>query len=77
MVFLIETVTEIESMMIVDRWGEIIFQNSNFETSEPLLGWEGTFRGQVMDPAVIVYVFEVKLTDGSRKVYSGDLILVR
>ncbi len=38
-------------MMVFDRWGELVFQSDN-----PLKGWDGTFKGVKMTPAVFVYV---------------------
>jgi len=72
-----ERVEEIETMLIFDRWGEEVFQANNIEPNLPQLGWDGTFRGEYMNPAVFVYVFEVRLEDGTRKVFSGDVTLVR
>ncbi len=41
--------------IIYDRWGTRVFESNH--TSE---GWDGTFRGAILDPAGFVYVLEYK-----------------
>ncbi|MEL6635514.1 MAG: gliding motility-associated C-terminal domain-containing protein [Bacteroidota bacterium] len=72
-----ERVREIESLRIYDRWGEEIFLREGFAPNEPRLGWDGRFRGQLMNPAVFVYVFQIRLDDGTTRVLSGDVTLMR
>ncbi len=40
---------------IYDRWGELIFRSS-----EPNEGWDGTCRGQKMNPAVFIWLARVE-----------------
>ncbi len=71
-------VSNIESMMIFDRWGELVFQANDFIPDElGSNGWNGVFRGKVMNPAVFVYVIKVTFTDGVELRYKGDVTLVR
>lgn len=35
---------------VFDRWGQRVFQ-----TSDPNVGWDGTFNGTVLNDAVFVY----------------------
>jgi len=41
-------------MLIFDRWGEKLF-----ETNNPFDGWDGTFKGAVLNPGVYVYYIDV------------------
>ena len=43
-------------LKIYDRWGELVF-----ETDKQSVGWDGKFKGELVDPAVFVYHLEVKL----------------
>ncbi|MFK8005044.1 MAG: gliding motility-associated C-terminal domain-containing protein, partial [Saprospiraceae bacterium] len=70
-----DQVEEILEMSIFDRWGEHVFKKENFQPNDPILGWDGRLKGEEMNPAVFVYIFEVKLKDGSTKVFSGDVTL--
>ena len=40
-------------------------------------GWDGTYRGQKMNPAVYVYYYTVELPDKSIKKGFGDLTLIK
>ena len=60
------------TFMVYDRWGEKVFESTALEN-----GWNGTFRGKNMMPAVFVYVVDVNFTNGSSQVISGDVTLVR
>jgi len=62
---------------ILDRWGDQVFQATDFPPNDPAVSWDGTFRGQALQAGVFVYVIEVIYIDGKRKVYSGDISLIR
>ncbi|MEO0625626.1 MAG: gliding motility-associated C-terminal domain-containing protein, partial [Bacteroidota bacterium] len=72
-----DQVEEIESFLIFNRWGESIFENFNFQPNDPAQGWDGTHRGEPLNPAVFVYQAVVRFTDGERVLYSGDVTLIR
>jgi hypothetical protein len=40
-------------------------------------GWDGSFRGREMDPAVFVYVAEVEFIDGEVFEFIGDVAIVK
>lgn len=65
------------SFVIFDRWGEQVFEATNFLPNDPTYGWDGVFKNKVMNNAVFVYVAEVEFVDGERILYKGDLILFR
>ncbi len=67
----------IAELKIFDRWGELVFEASNIAPNDPTLGWDGTFRGQAMQPAVFAWMARVRFIDGVELVYSGDLVLLR
>ena len=62
---------------IYDRWGELVFEDVDFALNDPDRGWDGTFRGKPMDPAVFVWVLEVQYMDGYKEVLKGNTTLVR
>jgi gliding motility-associated-like protein len=67
----------IESFLIFNRWGETIYQNYDFLPNEPAQGWDGTHRGETLNPEVFVYVAIVEMMDGEKVVYKGDITLLR
>lgn len=72
-------VTQINSMQIYDRWGELVFERNNLAPSafpDIANGWDGRFRGRIMNPGVFVYLIEVTFDDGVTLLFRGDLTLL-
>lgn len=61
----------------VFRWGEKVFELENLEPGDLSAGWDGTFRGQEVNPGVFVWVAEVVYEDGSSEVLKGDVTVIR
>ena len=59
-------------LIIFDRWGEKVFE-SNDKNS----GWDGTFRGEPVDPSVLVYRLKGKFISGLEFEKSGYITLIR
>lgn len=72
-------VTQINSITVFDRWGEVVFQANNI-TPTPFEdfdnGWDGTFRTRVMNPGVFVYLVDVTFDDGVTLLFRGDVTLL-
>lgn len=69
--------TEILSMRIFDRWGELMFEKTNFPPNIPQEGWDGTFRGRTLNPGVFVYVVEFRTPNGFVEILKGDVTIIR
>jgi gliding motility-associated-like protein len=65
------------TMRIFNRWGAVIFEKSDFLPNDPSLGWDGTFKGEALNPAVFVYMIELITPDGRIEVFKGDVTIVR
>lgn len=72
-----DQVVGIRNLAIFDRWGNALYARSDLPINDPSAGWDGTFRDDVMDPGVYIYVVEVELIDGSVKLYKGDVTVTR
>ena len=72
-----ERIGLIEELSIFDRWGEVVFNRNNFSPNDPSLGWDGRFRGNILNPAVFVYYFKVRMDDGTIEMFSGDVTLMK
>jgi gliding motility-associated-like protein len=70
-------VREIKRLAVYDRWGEEVFVRTGFLPNDPGLGWDGTFRGQALNPGVFVWAAELEYVDGTTEVVYGDVTLVR
>ncbi|NNC82239.1 MAG: T9SS type B sorting domain-containing protein, partial [Flavobacteriales bacterium] len=60
------------NLKIYDRWGEMVF-----ETQDPNVGWDGTFRGKELEPAVYVYHLDFICIDGQENFEKGNITLIR
>lgn len=71
------TVAKISSFLIFDRWGNLLFQSESTMPNVENSGWNGTYKGKKMDPAVFVFFAEIEFADGTKKIFKGDLTLVK
>ena len=71
-----DSVEEIELLRIFNRWGEFVWENSNFQPNDPTAGWDGTVGGMDPNPAVYVWYAEVKMRNGEKLLLKGDVTLV-
>ncbi|RYY49708.1 MAG: gliding motility-associated C-terminal domain-containing protein, partial [Chitinophagaceae bacterium] len=67
----------IKSARIYNRWGELVFEKFNFRANDAGSGWDGSFRGQKLNPDVFVYVFEIVCDNNETLVFKGDIALIR
>lgn len=77
MLFAGQTVKEIKSFMIFDRWGDRVYEAGPFQPNDPQFGWDGYHNGILMNPAVFVFFAEVELVDGRTVIVEGDVTLLR
>ncbi len=70
----------VESIMefkIFDRWGEMVFENYDFQPNDFAEGWDGIFKDENMDPALFVYYARVKFKDEEIIMYEGEINLIK
>lgn len=65
------------SLKIFNRWGGLIYEGHNLPLNNEKVGWDGTFKGQLLDPGVFAYFAEVKFIDGVVVLFEGDVTLMR
>jgi gliding motility-associated-like protein len=70
-------VERIEELLIFDRWGNMVFQAIDWPINSERHGWDGTFRGQALDPGVYAYSIRFRLVNGERRTLGGDVLLLR
>ena len=76
-VFAGASVARIKSFLVFNRWGETIYEYYDFAPNDPLAGWDGTHRGEELNPGVFTWFAEIEFTDGSSEIYEGDVSLMR
>jgi hypothetical protein len=70
-------VRNVKSLEIFDRWGELVFRSNNYPPNDPAGGWDGTTRSKKCVSGIYVFVARLELINGTEKVLSGDVLLVR
>jgi len=76
-VFCGEDVARVQAFRVLDRWGKLVFEYSDFLPDDPDSAWDGRLEGEKLPPNVFVYFAEVKFKDGETVQYRGDVTLVR
>ena len=77
MIFSGKGVAEVVSFQIYNRWGELVFQEYNFQPNNPAHGWNGKFRGTPCNSAVFVWYAEIAFEDQEIVLFKGDVTLIR
>jgi len=70
-------VKQILEMSVYNRWGEMIYNQKNFQPSDPTQGWPGTYNNKPSTPGVYLYKIKVEVENGEVVDYSGKVSLVR
>lgn len=70
-------VSQILSLDIYDRWGNQVFNNQNFSINNESEAWDGTFRQELTNAGVYVYIAQVQFADGNIQLFKGDITLIR
>jgi len=67
----------VREMWIYDRWGNEIFQRSNFSIDEDLEScWDGTYKGQLVSEGVYSYKILLDGENIEKELYQGQVTLV-
>ena len=70
-------VEQVDVLRVYDRWGGLVFENSNFLPNEPSVGWDGRVDGRPVNSAVFVYYAAVRYINGSVLEFKGDVTVIR
>lgn len=71
------SVKQINRFRIYDRWGEQLFESLNVQPNDPSKGWDGTFKGEELNPGVYTYYAELEFVDNVRQLFKGDVSLIK
>lgn len=67
------TFAQVQGLQIFDRWGTQVYRQQDGE----VFSWDGNGPNGAPEIGVYVYVVELTLHDGNRKVLTGDLSVMR
>ncbi|MCB0550993.1 MAG: gliding motility-associated C-terminal domain-containing protein, partial [Phaeodactylibacter sp.] len=67
----------VRSFKVFDRWGGAVFSAENFEPNGLQARWDGTYRGEKVNPGVYVYFAEIEFGDGRVVTDIGEVIVLK
>ena len=67
----------VKSFRIFNRWGELVFEKTNFNPNDPKYGWDGKVRGVPATPDVFVYTAEVLCDNNTQYIYKGNITILK
>lgn len=67
----------IRALRVFNRWGELVYEKTNFNPNDASAGWDGTYKGQKLSPDVFVYTCEVVCSNGNQLLFKGDVTLIQ
>jgi gliding motility-associated-like protein len=70
-------ITSVKSFRIYDRWGNKVFERTNFDANDPAFGWNGIYKSQEVAPGVFNYIAEIACSDGSTIPVQGNVTVIR
>lgn len=70
-------VAQVDVLRVYNRWGGLVFENTDFLPNDPSVGWDGLVDGRPVNSAVFVYYAEVQYVNGSVVEFKGDVTVVR
>ena len=70
-------IEKVLSMSVFDKWASRMFWVTNVFPADPSAGWDGTYKGQYVNPGVYVVVVELLLRSGEVVTYAGDITVLR
>lgn len=67
----------VHSFQIFDRWGGLVFEDFDYQPNLVERGWDGTIDGREAPGGVYVYKIDIEFVDGFRRMFAGDVTLIR
>ncbi|MEM9835875.1 MAG: gliding motility-associated C-terminal domain-containing protein [Bacteroidota bacterium] len=69
--------TTVKTFRVFDRWGELLYEDENYDVNELGRGWNGEFRDQPVPSGAYVWQAFIVYEDGSEEIRSGETNLIR
>ncbi len=70
-------VKAVKSFRIFNRWGQMVFEKSNFPPNIESFGWDGKVKGVAAPPDVYVYTCEVLCENDVPYTYKGNTAILK
>lgn len=76
-VFAGEGVRQVTSLKVFNRAGGLVFERQSFAPNDPLKGWNGRWRGKLVQSGVFLWVAVIEYLDGHEEPFSGTVTVLR
>lgn len=70
-------VAVIKHLMVMDRWGGLIYENQDLSPNNPENAWDGSKNGKPIKVGTYVFYAEIELISGQILYKSGDVTILR
>jgi len=70
-------IKQVKSFRIFNRWGEMVFERTNFSPGDPAYAWDGKIRGKAASPDVFVYICEATCEKGYSSIFKGNVAILK
>jgi gliding motility-associated-like protein len=67
----------VKNFRIFNRWGELVFEKTNFNPNDKQFGWDGKVRGVLASPDVFIFTAEVVCDNGTKYTYKGNTTILK
>lgn len=67
----------IETFQIYDRWGTLLFSETDLLPNDRNQGWDGRYRNRLVDVGVYIYRIDVRFIDDTSKTFTGSITVIR
>ncbi len=72
-----DDVAKVKTFQIFDRWGSVVYANTDFHVNDESAGWNGLIKNQKTSEGVFIYFAEIEFIDGRTETYRGDVTITR
>nr|WP_295867136.1 PKD domain-containing protein [uncultured Chitinophaga sp.] len=62
---------------VYNRWGQVMFERAGLSTDDASTGWDGRYKGVLLNPDVFIYYAEVVCDNGESTILKGNITLIR
>jgi gliding motility-associated-like protein len=75
--FVIKGISLVKHLVIFGRWGEKVFERSNFIAGDRSSCWDGTYKGNLLPAGSYIYYAEMQCPAGGIITRKGSVVLIR
>jgi gliding motility-associated-like protein len=67
----------VKSLRVFNRWGQVVFERTNFAVNDASAGWNGTYNNAKPVPDVYIYQLEIWCDNSTIVKFEGNIALIQ